>query len=196
MMPYRRLTLKSIGFKSGFPRAMSCSCCSASLATFSRSCTRKTRLRQLDRSLEEIHENVTSRSRCSARSFLIFSNSRKSSAVSSSSSSSLYWTPVSYGCWAKNDGQTYLSSLSLVWLLPSESASISLVSSKIRRRFAPGSSISSFSVPSIKRFEDCCRIPSSSLVGTGCPVILARCAASALRRSARRSRKPVSASPP
>lgn len=35
---YRRLTLKSVGFKSGFPRATSCSLASSSFANRSRSC--------------------------------------------------------------------------------------------------------------------------------------------------------------
>ena len=86
---------------------------------------------------------LTSRSRCSARSFLIFSSSRSNSAVSSSSSlpgispqihQVLYW------------GGNLSSSLPSL-PDPSESASISLVSSRIRLLLASVSSSMVFPLP-------------------------------------------------
>lgn len=120
----------------------------------------------------------------SALSFFIFANSRINSAVSSSSSSS---------------SSPLLSLLSL--LPPSESASISLASSNIRRlRFASDSSFSSTSSPvdvSSCRFGIDDEISGDSLSsGADPPFFFAKCTASAFRSSARRSRTSLSALPP
>ena len=80
---YRRLTLKSLfGCSNGLPSAMSFSRCASSSAAFSASCWL---------SVPQNQETgrgraPTSRARCSALSFLIFSSSRINTAVSSSSS--------------------------------------------------------------------------------------------------------------
>jgi hypothetical protein len=135
----------------------------------------------------------TSLARCSARSLLIFSSSRISSAVSSSSSSDLCQSAF---CVYAHCDQAYSSSL-LSSPDPSESASRSLASSSISLlRFASGSSLSCSSafVSSIVRLGAADGISSSSL--TVLPLFFAKCAASACRSSARRSRTSFSASPP
>lgn len=133
-------------------------------------------------STSPLQERFTSFSFCASRSFLIFSSSRISSAASSSSSLS----------------SSLLSSSSD----PSESASMSRVSSRIRRRFASGSSAASPSCPlspsgipdSSWRFGIAVSVVVASSRGTPC--FLAKCEASAWRSSARRSRAWLSASPP
>ena len=110
---------------------------------------------------------------CSARSRFIFSSSRIRSAVSSSSS---------------------LSSSLLSDSSPSESASISRVSSRILRRFASGSSSSSsLREASSSRFAGLGGLAAGSL---GVPLVFAKCAASAARSSALRSFGSGSAAPP
>jgi hypothetical protein len=168
---HRRWTLNALGLRRGLPSAMSSSRFPRSSAAFSASCwTVSTNYRgSLERDMR------TSFAFCSARSRLIFSSSRMSSAVSSSSSS--------------------LSSLlSLSW--PSESASISLVSSNTRLLLASGSSSSGPSSPGVvssRRFGP----GVEEVVGASVMLLVfAKCAASAASSSARKSRGSVSASPP
>jgi hypothetical protein len=83
---YLRLTLKSdLGFNKGLPRAMSCSRAASSAAAFSRSFRVLVSYAEHMAVLGKLV--LTSCSLFSALSRLIFSNSRCSSAVSSSSSS-------------------------------------------------------------------------------------------------------------
>lgn len=133
---------------------------------------------------------LTSSSLFSARSRLIFSSSRCSSAVSSSSSLDCQ----NYSL----EGATVTDlSSSLLSSSPSssESASISLVSSNTRRLLASGSS-SSPSPFSSCLFDVFVADSGSSATGNGCPLTLAKCAASAWSNSARKSRGWLSASPP
>lgn len=140
--------------------------------------------------------NPTSFSFCSCRSRLIFSSSRISSAASSSSSSlrSLVNSSATTSLETTQHGTTNLSSSLLSESDPTESASISRVSSNIRRRFASASSSSRLASTSSSR--------SRLSLGTGsvgasswAPLVLEKCAASAANNSALRSRG-WSASPP
>ena len=125
--------------------------------------------------------SLTSCSRCSARSRLIFSSSLRSSAVSSSSSSLLLFMRVIH---TQGHGYYYLSASLLSLDDPSESASISLVSSNILRLFE---SRSSSRVPSGPGAASSCLLlgvafssPTDSIVGEP-PLVLAKWAASASR---------------
>ena len=168
---HRRWTLNAFGLRRGLPSAMSSSrlpCSSAALsASYSAVST--------DHKYSFEENERTSFALCSARSRLIFSSSRISSAVSSSSSS--------------------LSSL-LSLSAPSESASMSLVSSNIRLLFASGSSSSASSSPGVvssRRFGVALEVFD---IGSVRPLAFAKCAASAASSSACRSLGSVSASPP
>jgi hypothetical protein len=137
---------------------------------------------------------LTSRARCSARSRLIFSSSRISSAVSSSSSSSLNVCQRERA--AVHVVEPY-SSLDSSSLDPAESASSSAACSNISLRlFASGSSSSSASPVASSTVRFVVAGLGSSLASTGLPFFFAKCAASAFSNSARRSRASVSAEPP
>lgn len=160
------LTVKSGLFNNGFPRAISFSRCSASSAAFS----------------------LSSRSRFSCLSRLTRSNSRCSSASSSSESLSSESLSSSSSSSLPDPSESSVSSES--------SASMSRVSSSMRRRFASGSS-SSASPASRRRLAlTGSGSWSSAAEGAGPPCSFAWCAASAARSSARRSRACWSAVPP
>ncbi len=132
---------------------------------------------------------LTSCSRCSALSRLIFSNSRSSSAVSSSSSSLRILSPMPQpsACIRYTD----LSSSLLSLPEPSESASMFLVSASTRRRLASISSSPLSSCPgpaSNCRLLDIVDSAAGACVPARSPVFLEKCTASASSSCARRSR--------